>query len=456
MMSITSVFGKRGSLRRNLVLSIITALSLCLLMAGAVVFSEFYEHLEESLEDALFEEAKELVGQVDREVPDLGLPADALRFQGVEGLYRYTVFDASGAAVVGDEGKGSLQAQLKQTVLGQPRKITLPGERVGVALRARIKGNDVIVLVSTYPTSSDETSFQQLLHEIEEQIIWIALGILMVLGAAILTTRNALSSLDILSTQAAQVGPLVTQMRLDKDKAPVEFAPLIASVNGAFDRLEAGYKAQQDFSSNVAHEIRTPIAVLKSSVDRIQDGALKASLMQDVTQIEEMFGQLIDLARADTALQSSFAEVDLRALAVVIATDMAQAALRDGCCLSVTGAESAKVHASAGLLEIALRNMIRNALQYSPKGSDVEITVTDNPAGWRVLDRGPGVPDVLKTALFERFNRGAQAHSDSRGSGIGLAIVKSVAQSHHASATVQDRPGGGSDFTFEFAHPPKA
>jgi len=225
-------------------------------------------------------------------------------------------------------------------------------------------------------------------------------------------------------------------------------------VNRAFDRLETGYRAQRDFSSNVAHEVRTPLAVLRSSVDRIDSPELKESLVQDVVRIDQIFQQLIDLARADTAPTSSFAPVELHGLAVEIASDMAQDALRGGHALSVSGAKNVQVHANPGLLGIALRNVIRNALQYAPAGSDVDIEILDSPAGWQVLDRGPGVPDDMKESLFERFNRGEQANGKSVGSGIGLSIVKSVANSHGATVTIQGREGGGSVFSFVFNDAP--
>jgi signal transduction histidine kinase len=113
--------------------------------------------------------------------------------------------------------------------------------------------------------------------------------------------------------------------------------------------------------------------------------------------------------------------------------------------LAVNGSADVNVEGHAGLLGIALKNMVRNALRYTPKGSEVELEVTESPVGFRVLDSGPGVPDALKETLFERFNRG-KAAQDVDGSGIGLAIVQSVARAHGACATVSDRPGGGSIF----------
>tara|TARA_B110000902_G_scaffold210284_1_gene240420 strand:- start:519 stop:1883 length:1365 start_codon:yes stop_codon:yes gene_type:complete len=444
------LFGSRRSLKRGLLLNIIATLSLCIILAGAVFISEFYEHLKKNTEDAMAEEATEIIGQIDPTIAKYGLDADALRYQGVEGTYRYTVFDATGAIVAGGEASDAIWQQLSLIKLGRPRPITLLGERLGLGLKARIADQDVFVLVSTYPKGNQQTQIGKLLHELEEGIGWVVLGVLMILASALFATRRALSPLKVLSDQAHRIGPTATNQRLAADRLPTEIAPLIEDVNMAFDRLEQGYKAQRDFASNVAHEIRTPIAVLRSSIDRIDDQALKQNLSQDAKQLDRIFGQLIDLSRADAALQSVFETVKLQNVSVEVATNLASVALRSGRRLSITGEKSVLVHGNSGLLGIALANVVRNALQYSSENSEVEIELLSKPAGWRVLDRGAGVPDALKTALFERFNRGAQANSGSEGSGIGLAIVKSVANSHNATVSIQDRDGGGSIFSFTF------
>lgn len=450
MKVLNSLFGQRRSLKRSLLLNIIAALSLCIILAGAVLISEFYDHLEENLEEAMVDEAIEIVGQIDLTAKQYGLNAGSLRFQGVEGNYRYTVYDETGSIAAGGEGSDAIWQQLSQIKLGDPQPIALLGDRLGIGLRTRIADRDVFVLVSAYPKGNNESQFDKLLHEIEEGIGWVILGVLMVLASALFATRRALSPLKGLSVQADQIGPGAANQRLTTDRLPTEIAPLIADVNKAFDRLEQGYKAQRDFASNVAHEIRTPIAVLRSSIDRIDDPALKQSLSQDAEHLDRIFGQLIDLSRADAALQSGFETVDLRSVAVEVATDLAPVALRSDLNLSVTGAEEVLVQGNAGFLAIALGNLVRNAVQYSPKNSEVEIELLSNPAGWRVSDQGPGVPDALKTSLFERFNRGSQANTETKGAGIGLAIVESVAQSHGARVAIQDLDGGGSVFLFIF------
>ncbi|SFR48680.1 ATP-binding protein [Litoreibacter janthinus] len=447
---ITSVFGNKRSLRRGLIVNVIIALLLCLLIAGIILVKEFYEHLEENLDAALLNEATEVIGQIDPDAAFYGLNPDALRFQGVNGAYRYTVFDGSGAVVVGGETSEAIQAQIVTIALGQPMRISLPGVRVGIGLKAKVKERDVYVLVSTYPQGEDATAIQEIIHEIEEELGWVVLGVIIVLASALLATQRALIPIQNLSDQAERIGPAAANQRLKTDQVPTEIAPLIKSVNAAFDRLEDGYQAQRDFASNVAHEIRTPIAVLRSSVERISDPTIKATLEQDVLRLDQMFGQLINLARADAAIKSSFSEVDLHDIAVDVASDAVQAALGQGRSLSVTGTAQATVKGHSGLLTVALSNLVSNALAYAPVGSEIEIEVLANPAGFRVLDRGPGVPDDLKPLLFERFNRGAQTNTNSTGSGIGLAIVKSVAKSHGAVVDIADREGGGSAFSFSF------
>lgn len=447
---VSFLFGQRKSLKRGLLLNIIAALSICIALAGAVFINEFYEHLEENLEEVMIDEAIEIVGEIDPSIAGFGLDANALRFRSIEGTYRYTVFEAGGVTQAGAETSDAIWMQMSQIKLAKPQPVALPGERLGIGMRARIKGQDVLVLVSTYPKSNAKTQFGKLINEIEEAIWWIFLGVVVVITSAMFATRRAMAPLYKLSDQADAIGPTNSNMRLQTDQVPTEIAPLIEHVNKAFDRLEQGYKAQRDFASNVAHEIRTPIAVLRSSVDRISDTTLKASLSQDVSQLDRILGQLIDLSRADAALKSGFEPVELHGVAVEIASDLAHEALRGDRSLSMTGAAHVTVSGNSGLVGIAMRNLIHNALQYTPENSEVEIEILENPAGWQVLDRGPGVSDDMKAMLFERFNRGIQTNSNSKGSGIGLAVVKSVAETHNATVSIQDRDGGGSIFSFIF------
>lgn len=441
-------FGAAGSLQRNLTVNILVALLVAVLMAAAVMIYEFFEHLEESLDEALTREAQEVLIQANPARPAFGLDPNALRFRGAGGAYRYTVFGPDMQPVAGGEESAAIRSRLAALPLGSPGVVDLPGDRRGMGLCGEAAGQKICVLASAYAPLTDTTILHSMWHELEEQVQWILIGAVLVLASALLAARYSLRPLGRVQNEAHDIGPDTPERRLTSEGLPTEIVPLVDTVNRAFDRLERGYRAQRAFSSNVAHEVRTPLAVLHSSVEAIEDATLRARLKQDLKRLEVIFEQLIDLARAEALLPSAFDEVDLRDLAVRVSGERALVALREGKVLAVSGDGGVRVRGHAGLLMIALDNLVRNALAHAPAGTEVEIHIQSAPRGWQILDRGPGVPVAEREGLFERFKRGDKPAGE--GSGLGLAIVKSVAEAHRANVRIEDRPGGGSSFVMEF------
>lgn len=443
-----SPFGTAGSLQRKLTVNILTALLLTICMSVTVLIWEFFEHLEENQEEALHAEAKEILIQIDPNLANLGFNPQALRFRGVEGVYRYTIFGPEGHAVVGGENTADLREKIAQLAIGQATEIEVPNARRGLALCGLTEGQRYCVLVSAYMPSTDRSMLHTIWHEVKEQTQWILLGSFIVFASAVGAVRLSLSSLDKVRREALEIRPDAQDGRLSANDLPAELVPLALAVNTAFARLQQGYKAQRAFAANVAHEVRTPLAVLHSSVDTIRDIAIRESLKQDVIRLEAIFEQLVDLARADALMPEAFSGVELCRLARQVSGARAMEALKAGKMMAVTGADNVTVAGHEGLLGIALDNLVRNALKHSPAGSEVEIDVQEHPPGLRVLDRGPGVAPEDREAIFEPFHRGRRPSGD--GSGIGLTIVRAVAASHGADVRVEDRPGGGSIFSIIF------
>lgn len=448
MIDLTTVFGARRSLQRRLVVNVVLALLVCLVMTTVIVIREFYDHLDENAEAALLREATEVALSLDPSAPDFGLDAAAPRFAGDAGAYRYTVFDPHWKPLVGGEfGPGDRRSiELLEGALKSGEMVPIGHERLGVVVRRALPGGDVLVLATARSAAALRTQFASLRHEFNEQIGWVVFAVVSVLTAAILAARQSLGPLRLAMMQATQVTPGAPERRLTTAALPVEVRPLIEAVNGAFDRLEKGYQAQRDFSSNVAHEIRTPLAVLRSGIEALEDPVIRLELSADLSLLDRMFEQLIDLARAEAQGTAAQAQVDLHALALDLAMEMSAPALRAGRALAVTGATRAPARGHAGLLTVALGNLVRNALAHTPEGTEVEIEVLADPPGWRVLDRGRGAPKASRDGLFERFQRGAQGADVPPGAGIGLAIVKTVADAHRGSVAIEDRPGGGAAF----------
>lgn len=454
MRLVAAAFGARGTLQRRLVLNLVVALLVCVAGAVMVTTEEFFEHLQERAENSLHLEAEELAAQLDWDLPSLGQNPAALRFTGDAGAYRYTVFDAAWRPLLGRE-LGPEAAQILGAAAASGTMVPIGADRLGVVVTRELPGGPVHVLASTRLYSVNRSNFLSLLYELDEAVLWLLVAVSLVLTAAIVTARRAVRPLRQVMEQAAAIVPGAPERRLTAERLPAELAPLVAAVNRAFDRLERGYQGQRDFASNVAHEIRTPLAVLRSAVEGIDDADQRRGLLADLAELDRLFEQLIDLARADALGSVAYRPVCLHALAVAFAAEAAPGALRSGHALAITGAEAAPAWGHRGLLTVALSNLVRNALAHSPCGGEVEIEVTADPPGWRVLDRGPGPPAENRERLFERFRRGQREGAGASGSGIGLAIVKAVAEGHGGSVGLEERPGGGAVFWMQLAPGPR-
>jgi signal transduction histidine kinase len=261
----------------------------------------------------------------------------------------------------------------------------------------------------------------------------------------LLTTRSALRPLGQVAAQARAMSAAAAQGQmlapLPAEGLPRELASVVAALNTMLARLQRSISIQKQFTADVAHELRTPIAVLLLSAGELAEGPTRARMMSELTGLGRLVQELLRFAQAEDALADARQQVDLEAVARRVCEDMAPDALRRGLMIELDTAETAPVIAgNAALVEIALRNLVENALKYSPQGGTV--TVTLSAAGqFRVDDRGPGVPEALRGRVFERFWRADPGNG--AGAGVGLALVRRVAQLHGGEARLEERPGGG-------------
>jgi signal transduction histidine kinase len=229
---------------------------------------------------------------------------------------------------------------------------------------------------------------------------------------------------------------------------PREVLPLVQAVNQALDRLEEGFRAQREFTADAAHELRTPLAILRTQIDMIADGEAAQSLRHDVESMSRLVNQLLEMSELETFEIDPGELADLVATASDTAAFLAPLALSQHKTLAVGGARAPVwVRGNADALGRALRNLVENGLAHTPPGTAVEIAV--DPAGIvRVSDRGAGVPATDRTQIFRRFWRRDRRRAGS--AGLGLSIVSRIAEMHGASVAVGDRRGGGAIFTLRF------
>jgi len=238
---------------------------------------------------------------------------------------------------------------------------------------------------------------------------------------------------------------------LQIDQAPSELRSLVAALNRLLSEVQGSVATQRRFISDAAHQLRTPLAGLKSQTELAltdaTDPALHARLErvhQSATRSAHLVAQLLTLARAEpeTAAVIGRSRFDLRKLAHELAAEMVPRALKASVDLGIDeDAESAApgellVDGNPLLVREALANVVDNAIRYS--GSGQEVTLRTRRDGEYALvevdDTGPGIPPALHASVFERFFR---VSPEGTGSGLGLAIVKEIVERHHGQVALQ-------------------
>lgn len=237
---------------------------------------------------------------------------------------------------------------------------------------------------------------------------------------------------------------------LDAGNAPREISPLIAALNALFDRLRTSLEQERRFTADAAHELRTPLAAVKTqaqvalgATSDAERGRALANVVSGTDRASRLIEQLLVLARLDpqTALPSGQA-VDLRALAQQGVAEIAPAAAGKGVEVGLAPGDAAPVAGDAVLLAVLLRNLLDNAVRYTPAGGEVDVSLRRAPDAVTlvVADNGPGIPESERGKAFDRFHR--ILGSGEEGSGLGLSIVRRIAELHRAEVALAEGPGG--------------
>jgi two-component system sensor histidine kinase QseC len=230
---------------------------------------------------------------------------------------------------------------------------------------------------------------------------------------------------------------------------PTELGPIIAAINELMARLDQALAQERRFTSDAAHELRTPLALVRLQIEGLNPLADEASralahqrLLRGIDRLSRTVSQMLQLARLEQAAdQLTLAPVDLKSLLAASVAELAPAALTKDQDLSLEMPAEACVlaHARAEAIAIMLRNLLDNAIRYTPRAGRIGVTLgmDEGHARLAVEDTGPGIPEALRERVWERFFR--PPGMESPGSGLGLSIVRQVLELHHGTA--QTSPG---------------
>jgi two-component system sensor histidine kinase QseC len=236
---------------------------------------------------------------------------------------------------------------------------------------------------------------------------------------------------------------------ISPDGVPVEVVPMVKALNRLFSRVQKALDTERRFTADAAHELRTPLAALKAIAQAKQLGSRNhehdeflQQVINGVDRTSHLLEQLLTLARMESQSMAlgQLQSVDLPTQLLEVLSEIGQLALDRQIDLAYDGKESGViVKGYAPALQIMIRNLIDNAIRYTPDGGSVRIAIESHERDIRLLieDTGPGIPLEQVCQVFQRFKRGESELEE--GSGLGLSIVHRIIELHHGRIELENR-----------------
>lgn len=439
--------------------------SLVLLLAAGALWLVIASVEYSGVDDSLASEARALQPTVASDnghaLSGLGAPGDASGTAGGVGIAAF-LFDRD-ANLLDRTGQGPAAADLISIVQraassGTPVLQTETVDGIPQRIRAsEVQGlsgqTEVLVVVRSLAEANQLIATTASLLLVGTVVMMVAAT---VLGYGL--ARTALRPVREITAAARAFSEHDLHYRIELDLPADELGDLADTFNQMLARLETAFDSLRRFTADAAHELRAPLALIRTEAEvtlnrprsAAQYQASLATILSEAERLGRMADQLLMLARAEAgALAPQVSDVNLAQLvADTVGLWLPLAAERHVGLVCDTAARGS-VRGDPDLLRRLLDNLIDNAIRHSPPGSQVVVSVGPALRSWElvVADSGPGIPDPAKASIFERFSRADQARArETGGAGLGLALCQAIAQLHHGSITVSDQPGGGARF----------
>jgi signal transduction histidine kinase len=431
------------SLRARLMAVGVTGVALALALGSVALYAVLTITVNGAVDEGALAGARAVAAMVDNNtVPD-PLP--------VSGSQVMQVVDGSGAVVRASVSADRLTpllrpAELTKALAGE--RISVPGARVGLAGTLRV----IAVRAGTASTRSSIIVAVPV-NEIEQSQRVLRNTLLvtyppLVLIMALIAWRVigwTLRPVEVLRSGAARISGSDQDERLVVPPSTDEIRALAVTLNDMLDRLGASRRRQRAFVADSAHELRSPLASMRTQLEVAQrlgeGGELATDLLADVTRLSALVEDLLLLARAgsDVRPPSRRESLDVRALLVATARRYADARVP----VSVAEGPAAYARVNSDELTRVLSNLVDNAVRHASASVVLAVCVEGGRAVLTVVDDGPGIPAGERERVFERFARLDDARDrDAGGTGLGLAIVRELLRRSDGSISLEDNPHG--------------
>jgi two-component system sensor histidine kinase MprB len=451
------------TLRRRIALAVAVAVAAVVAAMGISSYVATRSNLRAEIDQALVERAAPFLrprdgGPAGPDGSDGGRPRHeapgAPAFGGAPGYFQFV--QADGTVVAGDAGTPKLPVDDRVRAVAQTgagryfRDVTVDGTRLRVLTAGDPVDREAVQVARPL------TEVDSVLHDLlVTYLAFGAAGILLAAALGGLVGRTALAPISRFTTRTEAVaGAPDTSLRLEGGDAE-ELQRLAASFNRTLDALERSVEAQRHLVADASHELRTPIAALRSNVqvflraDELPTGereALQHDIIAELDELTQLVSDVVELARDARASE----EIEELELAQIVAECVERTRRRAPGLDFHVELEPTLITSAPERVTRAVTNVLDNARKWSPPDGRVDVVLAGGTLS--VRDHGPGFDDADLPFVFDRFYRAAGARR-MPGSGLGLAIVRQAAEAQGGSAQAGNAPGGGALVRVRFTQP---
>ena len=423
----------KGSLRLQLSFALALAILVVALLAGAASFALAFEEANELQDDTLREVAAILVRQG-------GAQALAAPFtsEGRNKEARVLVQPLDGPAAEAP------------WVLALPRSVPtglstqqVGGEEFRVLVSVMADGRRVAVAQDTdiRDDAASDSAWRTMLP-----LLVLIVVLLLIVAALVrkLVAPVANAAVELDQRDQHDLRPVSEQA------LPVEVKPFVVALNRMLARMGAAMETQRRFVADAAHELRSPMAAIALQAERLANAPMSAeaaerlhALRQGIERGKTLLDQLLSLARVQARLPHAPESADVRKVLIRVLEDLVPLAELKSLDVGLSGTLDTQVLVSEAELHMLVRNLVDNAIRYSPSQGqiDVDVQVLSSTVQISVIDAGPGIPPEEHEHVFAPFHR--QGDQAQQGTGLGLAIVAAIVQKSGGTVSLRNRIGAG-------------
>ncbi|MBL8849224.1 MAG: HAMP domain-containing protein [Planctomycetaceae bacterium] len=431
----------------------IWTLSLCVLATS--LYFTFAHNLRAEIDRALDEELVEIEMEVRGASDPETRAAQFRKYFGQHPFYAIQVARPDGTVLFTSDLLGADRLAVPSSVpdgkgMAVENVVLADGRQFRAASRL-VQSNDGLFIIQA---ADSLELYHGELAQLVSVLLWLMpASILVALAVGSWLSRRALAPVDRLTTAAVQISATCLEDRVSVPDADDELGRLAAAFNDMLDRLQRSFLEMQHLTADAAHELRTPLAVLRNEADV----ALRASrsgdeyravLENQIEEIERMtrlVDQLLFLSREDAGVPTAAAPISVGGFVEELVNDLQPLAVDRGLTMVCSPLPNCQVAIEPDRLRRLFCNVLDNALKYTPSGGNVSVTGACRTDSIEIVvaDSGVGVSPEVVPRLFQRFYRGAMARGSTSGSGLGLAICQAIVTRHGGQIAIESQVGRG-------------